>query len=110
MASVNSFAVLEWIRKIQGEENLDFLRELLKRWLFSGSSRRKRRRKWALSAMSAAKEESHIVTATESDLDTRLGTIELSIPKLRQGSFFPSILSPGVRQSRRLWRWYRRPM
>ena len=31
--------------------------------------------------------------------DTRVGTIELQIPKLRTGSYFPSLLQP-----RRLWR------
>ena len=30
----------------------------------------------------------------ERTLDTRLGTLELEIPKLRQGSYFPSFLEP----------------
>ena len=30
----------------------------------------------------------------ERTLDTRLGTLELEIPKLRQGSYFPSFLKP----------------
>src|SRR4029450_1630092 len=28
------------------------------------------------------------------DWDTRVGTVELEIPRLRQGSYFPSILEP----------------
>lgn len=36
------------------------------------------------------------------DWDTRVGTINLSIPKLRQGSFFPSLLEPRRRTERAL--------
>ena len=34
--------------------------------------------------------------------DTRVGTLELSIPKLRQGSYFPSLLEPRRRSERAL--------
>jgi putative transposase len=34
--------------------------------------------------------------------DTRVGTIELAIPKLRQGSHFPSLLEPRRRHERAL--------
>src|SRR5690554_3729891 len=34
--------------------------------------------------------------------DTRVGTIELRIPKLRQGSYFPSLLKPRRRAERAL--------
>jgi transposase-like protein len=30
----------------------------------------------------------------EREWDTRVGTVELAIPKLRQGSYFPSLLEP----------------
>ena len=30
----------------------------------------------------------------ERDLETRLGTLELKIPKLRKGSYFPAFLEP----------------
>ena len=36
-------------------------------------------------------------------LDTRLGRLELGIPKLRQGSFLPSLLEPWCRIERALW-------
>jgi putative transposase len=36
------------------------------------------------------------------DWDTRVGTVELEIPKLRQGSYFPSILEPRRRAERAL--------
>ena len=34
--------------------------------------------------------------------DTRVGTIELRVPKLRQGSYFPSLLEPGRRAEKAL--------
>jgi putative transposase len=41
--------------------------------------------------------------------DTRVGTVELSIPRLRTGSYFPSFLERrGGGRSRRWWRWCRR--
>ena len=36
-------------------------------------------------------------------LDTRLGRLQLEIPKLRQGSFLPSLLEPRRRIERALW-------
>src|SRR5881227_911423 len=42
--------------------------------------------------------------------DTRAGEIELQIPKIRQGSYFPSFLEPRKRASRRCWRWSSRLM
>ena len=36
-------------------------------------------------------------------LDTRAGSVELSIPKLREGSFFPSLLEPRRRVDQALW-------
>ncbi|HVD04041.1 MAG TPA: transposase, partial [Candidatus Dormibacteraeota bacterium] len=36
-------------------------------------------------------------------LDTRVGRLELEIPKLRQGSFLPSLLEPRRRIERALW-------
>ncbi len=42
--------------------------------------------------------------------DTRVGSIELQIPKLRDGSFVPSLLEPRGRAERaRCCRWSRRP-
>jgi hypothetical protein len=36
--------------------------------------------------------------------DTRLGTLQLRIPKLRQGSYFPPFLEPRKTARRRWWR------
>jgi hypothetical protein len=42
--------------------------------------------------------------------DTRVGQLELAIPKLRAGSYFPSFLEPAGAPSRRWSRSCRRPM
>ena len=43
--------------------------------------------------------------------DTRAGEIELQIPKIRQGSYFPSVpFSRASAPSRRCCRWSSRPM
>src|SRR5215210_6833964 len=42
--------------------------------------------------------------------DTRAGEVELQIPKIRQGSYFPSFLEPRRRSDRRCWRSSSRPM
>jgi putative transposase len=40
--------------------------------------------------------------------DTRVGTIELAIPKVRPGTYFPSLLQPGGAPSTRCWPWFRK--
>ena len=45
----------------------------------------------------------------EGEWDTRVGTIELDIPKLRAGSYFPSLLEPPRRHEKALLSWSRRP-
>ena len=39
------------------------------------------------------------------DWDTRVGTVELAIPKLRSGSYFPSMLEPSAVRNGRCARW-----
>ena len=103
MASMDKIALLELIRKIGLEDgDIDFLREGLKVLAeavmdaevsqligaerFERSTERKnyrngyRRREW----------------------DTRVGTIELQIPKLRKGSYFPGLLEPRRRAEKAL--------
>ena len=42
--------------------------------------------------------------------ETRAGTVELRIPKLRKGTYFPGFLEPRRLAKRRSPRWCRRPM
>ena len=41
--------------------------------------------------------------------DTRVGSLELAIPRLRSGSYFPSFLEPRRRSNRPWSRWSPRP-
>ena len=55
--------------------------------------------------------ETHRNGYRERDWDTRAGRIELAIPRLRKGSYFPSFLEPRRTAARRpWWRWSRRRM
>ncbi|WP_029422051.1 IS256 family transposase [Alicyclobacillus macrosporangiidus] len=102
MASVNSFAVLEWIRKLQGVENNDVLRELMRifaQLLIDAEATDK------IGAERYERSEERVTQRNgyrKRQWDTRLGTVELNIPKLRKGSFFPSILEPRRRTERAL--------
>jgi putative transposase len=102
MASLNSFAVLEWICKMQDVDNVDFLRELLRliaQFLIDAEATEK---------IGAERYERTQERTTQRngyrkrEWNTRLGTVELKIPKLRQGSFFPSILEPRRRAEQAL--------
>jgi putative transposase len=103
MASMDKIALLELIRKIGLEDgDVDFLREGLKVLAeavmdaevsqiigaerFERSSERKNYRNGYRSR----------------DWDARVGTIELQIPKLRKGSYFPSLLEPRRRAEKAL--------
>jgi transposase-like protein len=39
------------------------------------------------------------------DWETRVGTVELAVPKLRQGSYFPTLREPRRRAERAWPRW-----
>ncbi len=102
MASINSFAVLEWIRNLQGVENIDVLRELMRIFaqsLIDAEATQK------IGAEHYERSEERVTQRNgyrKREWDTRLGTIELNIPKLRKGSFFPSILEPRRRSEQAL--------
>jgi transposase-like protein len=95
MAYTDKIALLDLIRKIGLEDgDVDFLREGLKILTQAvmdvevssliGAQRYER------SEQRSNSRNGH----REREWDTRVGTIELQIPKLRKGSYFPSILEP----------------
>ncbi|AEJ44882.1 IS256 family transposase [Alicyclobacillus acidocaldarius] len=102
MASLNSFAVLEWIRKMQDEDHIDVLRELMRliaQFMIDAEAAEK------IGAERYERTESRVTQRNGSrsrTWDTRLGTVDLKIPKLRQGSFFPSLLEPRRRAEQAL--------
>jgi len=105
-----TIALLEYLRKIGADLDGDFLREgaqLLTQMLIELE---------AEDQIGAAKYEhspgrtAHRNGYRERTWETRVGEIPLSIPKLREGSFFPSLLEPRKRSERGCWRWCKPPM
>jgi transposase-like protein len=99
----DSMGLMELLRKAEGSEDLDFMREALRficQELIDAE---------ATATIGAAPYERTDERATHRNgtrsriLDTRVGTLELQIPKLRSGSFFPAILEPRRRIERALW-------
>ncbi|WP_206832802.1 transposase, partial [Alicyclobacillus fructus] len=94
--------VLEWIRKMQDVDQIDFLRELMQlvtQFLIDAEAAEK------IGAERYERTESRVTQRNgyrSRAWDTRLGTVDLKIPKLRQGSFFPSILEPRRRAEQAL--------
>ncbi|PZN00837.1 MULTISPECIES: IS256 family transposase [Thermaerobacter] len=95
-------ALLELLRQYQGEPEVDALREGL-RWLAQQLM------EVEVSELIGAQRYERTPSRTTyrngyrpRRWDTRVGTIELQIPKLRRGSYFPSLLKPRRRAERAL--------
>jgi len=104
-------AVLQMLRKLGADGDVDFLRE-------------------GVRVLAAALMEAEVTELTgvpkgeraperrltnrngyrERRWDTRVGTIDLAIPKVRDGSYFPSLLEPRRRAERALLASCARPM
>ncbi|MGH2841882.1 MAG: IS256 family transposase [Solirubrobacteraceae bacterium] len=99
----DTMGLLELLRKAEGTEDLDFMREAL-RFVCQALIDLE-----AAAAIGAEPYEradgrvTHRNGTRDRALDTRVGTLELKIPKLRAGSFFPSMLEPRRRIERALW-------
>ena len=105
MAGADRMAVEEVVRKVLVDEHADVLRESL-RWLVGqvmevevseliGAEHRERR---------PEDRATHRNGYRRRRWDTRAGEIELQIPKIRQGSYFPSFLQPRKRSEQALLR------
>lgn len=99
----NSMDLTDLLRKAEGSEDLDFMREALR---FVCQELINAEAEIAIGAAPYERTSSrttHRNGTRERTLDTRVGTLELQIPKLRSGSFLPSILEPRRRIERALW-------
>ena len=103
MAGADRMQVEEVVRKVLVDEHADVLRESL-RWLVAqlmevevseliGAERGERR---------PADRATHRNGYRPRRWDTRAGEVELQIPKIRQGSYFPSFLEPRRRSEQAL--------
>jgi putative transposase len=102
MADTTSMALLDLVRKAAGEPDVDFLREAM--GMISH-------------ALMEAEVEAHVGAGRherssdrtgqrngyrEREWDTRVGTIPLRVPRVRDGSYFPALLEPRTRAERAL--------
>ena len=102
MAEDLSMALMELLRKAELERDADFLREgvrVLTQALMElevtqhvGADRHER------TALRTGQRNGY----REREWDTRVGTIELQVPRVRDGSFFPTLLDPRKRAERAL--------
>ncbi len=102
MAGELRVGLLELLRKAQMEQDTDFLREGVRvlsqalmelevsEQLGAGRHERTEGRKGYRNGY------------REREWDTRVGTVELAVPKVRDGSYFPSLLEPRKRAERAL--------
>jgi len=73
VASIDRMSLLELLRKSGSDGDVDFLKEAL-----------------------------NVLVHSLMEWHTRVGTLDLSIPKLRKGSYFPSLLEPRKRAEKAL--------
>jgi transposase-like protein len=102
MADELSIALLEVLRKAQADGQVDFLRESVRTLAQAvlelevtehlGADRHER----------TTERTGHRNGYRERQWDTRVGTIELQVPRVRDGSFFPALLEPRKRAERAL--------
>ena len=102
MASIDRIALLELLRKCGADGNVDFLKEALQVLVQSLMEAE------VSAKIGAERYERNEGRTTyrngyrEREWDTRVGTLKLRIPKLRQGSYFPSLLEPRRRAEKAL--------
>jgi len=102
MASTDRMTLLELLRKCGVDGDVDFLKEALQVLVQSLMEAE-------VSAQIGAERYERSEDRTtyrngyrERQWDTRVGTLKLKIPKLRQGSYFPSLLEPRRRAEKAL--------
>ncbi len=102
MASIDKFTLLELIRKAGMEGDIDFLREGLKVLTEAVMDVEVSQQIGAERFERTDNRKNYRNGYRTREWDTRVGTIDLQIPKLRKGSYFPSLLEPRRRAERAL--------
>lgn len=95
-------ALLELLRQYQGDEALDALREGVRLLAEALMELEVSERAGAGRYERSPDRKTYRNGYRERAWDTRVGRIPLRIPKLRQGSYFPSLLEPRRRAERAL--------
>lgn len=102
MASIDRISLLELLRKSGNEGNVDFLREAMQVLVQPQMEAE------VVQDIGAERYERNTERVNQRNAyrerrwDTRVGTLDLKIPKLRKGSYFPSLLEPRKRAEKAL--------
>jgi mutator family transposase len=109
MTDVGRMSVQELLGKVLADEHADVLRQavvwLAQELMEAEVSQRAGAGYGERNPERAARRNGY----RERTWDTRVGSIELAIPRLRSGSYFPSFLEPAAAASRRWSRSFKRP-
>ena len=98
----NSMDLLELLRKRGMDGDVDFLREALQVLVEGIMDAEVSAQIGAEHGERNSERTTHRNGYRSRDWDTRVGTMELRIPKLREGSYFPSLLEPRRRSEKAL--------
>ena len=94
--------VLELLRKVASDADLDFLREGLRVLMQAVMEAEVLSKTGAERGERSPDRLTHRNGYRARPWDTRVGTLALQIPKVREGSYFPSLLEPRRRSERAL--------
>jgi len=104
-------ALLELLRKYQGDAEVDVLREGIKFLAEALMELEVSEQIGAGRYERSATRKTYRNGYRDREWDTRVGTVTLKIPRLREGrATFQACLSPDAGQNGFFWRWYRRPI
>src|SRR5436190_7605557 len=102
MADELRMALVELLRKAERETDTDFLRQgvklLAQEVMELEVSQQVAAEKYGRSPLRQGQRNGY----RERDWDTRVGSIELNVPRVRDGSYFPALLEPRRRAERAL--------
>lgn len=102
MMAKDRMDVLELLRKRLGEGDVDFLREALTVLVQAIMEAEVTATTGAEYGERSSERITHRNGYRPRPWDTRVGTLELRVPKVREGSYFPSLLEPRRRSERAL--------
>jgi transposase-like protein len=103
MADTLRIELLELLRKSEAEPGTDFLREGVKSLAQALMEAEVEELVGACRHERTEERKGYRNGYRERDWDTRVGTVELSVPRIREGGYIPSLLEPRKRAERALF-------